>query len=67
MKLRIRELRKSRELTIENLAQLVGVSRATINNYERGVHEPNIETLIRFADYFNVTVDYLIGREKSTK
>ena len=34
-------------------------------NYEKGKSEPNIETLIKLADYYNVTLDYLVGRDET--
>lgn len=58
---KIRELRKEKGLSIDKLAQKIGVSRATINNYETGTHEPKFETWQQLADYFGVTVPYLQG------
>jgi len=60
----IAELRKDRGLLQKELAQLLGVSIGTISNYETGVHNPEIDTLIKLADYFNVSVDYMLGRIK---
>lgn len=60
----IAELRKDKGLLQKELAQLLGVSIGTISNYETGVHNPEIETLIKLADYFNVSVDYMLGRIK---
>ena len=60
----IAELRKDRGLLQKELAQLLGVSIGTVSNYETGVHNPEIETLIKLADYFNVSVDYMLGRIK---
>lgn len=60
----IAELRKDRGLLQKELAQLLDVSIGTISNYETGVHNPEIETLIKLADYFNVSVDYMLGRIK---
>ena len=44
------------------MAEILGVSTQTIANYENGHRAPNFDTLLKIADYFNVTVDYLIGR-----
>jgi len=60
----IAELRKDKGLLQKELAQFLGVSIGTISNYETGVHNPEIETLIKLADYFNVSVDYMLGRIK---
>lgn len=60
----IAELRKDKGLLQKELAQLLGVSIGTISNYETGVHNPEIETLIKLADFFHVSVDYMLGRIK---
>lgn len=58
---RLKELRKERKLTQKQLAENLGIATSTIIKYERGEREPNIQNLKRFANYFNVTVDYLLG------
>jgi len=57
-------LRLARGLTQQELAKYLGISPVTISGYENGHREPTIEMLERIADYFDVTVDYLLGREK---
>ncbi len=42
----------------------MNVSIGTISNYENEEHEPSIETLCKLADYFNISIDYLVGRIK---
>ncbi len=59
----LRELRKAHGLTTEQLAKIVGCSNATITNYELGNRQPDQKMLFKLADYFGVTVDYLLGRE----
>ena len=59
---RIKELRKSAKLSQEELAEKFGVERATISRWENQKHDPSIADLVRLADYFNVTVDYLLGK-----
>lgn len=59
---RLRGLRKAANLTMNELADKICVSKSSINMYERGEREPSIDTLICMADYFNVTLDYLVGR-----
>jgi transcriptional regulator with XRE-family HTH domain len=60
----IAELRKDKGILQKELAKYLGVSNGTVSNYETGVHNPEIETLIKLADYFNVSVDYMLGRIK---
>ena len=43
----------------------MSINPVTYNNWERGQREPDIENLIKLADYYNVTLDYLVGREFS--
>ncbi|WP_288572018.1 helix-turn-helix domain-containing protein [uncultured Weissella sp.] len=63
--MRLKELRKQRRDTLQNVADAIGVSNGTVANYENEKREPNIATLIKLADYFDVSVDYLIGHEKT--
>lgn len=58
----LRKLRKERNVTQKQLARALGVSESTISLYESGKHEPDHATLIKIADYFNVSIDYLLGR-----
>jgi len=62
---RLRLLRENRGLTQKELGQILNVSESTIGMYERGEREPNFETLEKIADYFEVQVDYLLGRDPS--
>lgn len=59
---RLKELRTSSELTIRELADFLGVSKSSIHMYERGEREPSIATLEAIADFFNVDMDYLLGK-----
>ena len=61
---RLRELRMERELCQKELARHLKVSVSTISNYEKGVHFPDPVTLCRFADFYEVSIDYLLGRTK---
>lgn len=58
----LRELRRKCGMTQKELGNVVGLTQQTINKYENGNAEPNIRTLIALADYFETSVDYLIGR-----
>lgn len=55
-------LRLEKGLYQKELAAYLNVSIGTISNYEKGVHSPDLATLCKLADYFGVTVDYLLGR-----
>nr|PZN02741.1 MAG: XRE family transcriptional regulator [Bacillota bacterium] len=59
---RIKSLREERKITQQELARYLGVSQKTISNYENGERSPDPDTLRKIADYFDVTVDYLLGR-----
>ena len=59
----LKELRKSRNLTQFQLSQILKIGQATIAGYENGSREPHINSLIAYADFFECSVDYLLGRE----
>lgn len=59
---RLRELRKERGLTLRELGDVINTSNQNISNWEVGRSSPNIGYLIALADYFNVSIDYLVGR-----
>ena len=58
----ISDLRKGAGLTQKQFAKAFNVSEGTIAHYEQGITIPNTEMLEKFADYFNLSVDYLLGR-----
>ncbi len=60
----LKTLRKENGLLQGHIADEIGISKAAYSTYEIGTREPNIKTLIRLANYYNVTVDYLIGKEE---
>lgn len=60
--LRLAELRSARGLTQQQLADLTGLTRGRLNNYEQGTREPDLVTLQSLADFFQVTTDFLLGR-----
>lgn len=60
---RLTQLRKSRDLTQHELADILNIGKSTIAMYETGKREPNSETLIVIAEYFGVTIDYLLRGE----
>lgn len=55
---KLKTLRKGRKLTQQELADKLGVTRATISNYEVGRRSPHISELKRFADFYGVGLDY---------
>ena len=59
---RLKELRKSNNLTQEELGKILGVGKTTISMYENGNSTPNDEIKLKIADYFNTSVDYLLGK-----
>lgn len=61
----LKTLRKQNKINQGVLAKALGVPRSTYQSYEYGVAEPDIETLIKLADYFDVSLDYLCGRQNS--
>ena len=60
--MRIKELRNEQHITQLKLAMDLNMSQNTISRYENGEREPGIAELIRIADYFHVSLDYLLGR-----
>lgn len=58
---RLKDLRKERGLTVQQVADLMGVSKGSYNYYELGKTEPSIDKLVFLADFFCVSIDYLLG------
>ena len=58
----LRKLRCEKGISQQNLGETLLVSQQSINKYENHDVEPDIEMLIKIADYFNVSLDYLVGR-----
>ena len=65
MEFRLKELRKSKKISQLKLALDLDMNQNSISRYETGEREADYETLIKFADYFDVTLDYLLGRTNS--
>lgn len=63
--IRLKELRESKNLTQAKLAEILGVGRTTITMYEKGAIVPPADILQKLANYFDVSVDYLLGRKES--
>ncbi len=58
----ISELRAEKGIYQKELADYLKVSIGTISNYEQGIHSPDFETLCKLADYYDVSIDYMMGR-----
>ena len=61
--LRVRELREARGIQQKELAIDLGVSQPTISDWESGRKVPSAKSTLKLADYFGVSVDYLLGRD----
>ncbi len=61
----LKQLRKSHNLTQEELGSHIGLSKAVVSKYENGMGYPTFDTLIEIAGYFGVTTDYMLGVAKS--
>jgi HTH-type transcriptional regulator, competence development regulator len=59
---RLKACRKAKKLTQQELSVTLGINRSTYAKYETGDNEPDNETLQKLADFFGVSVDYLLGR-----
>ncbi len=62
---RIKQLRKQKSLTQTDLANVLGIGKSAVSNYETGYSVPDVETLKLIANYFNVSADYLLGNSQS--
>lgn len=60
---RLQWMRERRGLSRRRLSELCGLSKNAIAMYERGEREPNAQSLVALADYFGVSVDYLLCRQ----
>ena len=58
---RLKELRSERGMTQQHLASLLNIKQQSYFRYEYGTGEPSLDTLIKLAEIFNVTTDYLLG------
>ena len=63
---RIRELRVARSMNQEQLADALGLTKQAVSQYERGVRKPSVPVLEALCDFFNVSSDYLLGKDDVT-
>ena len=64
MEFRLKELRKKRKISQMKLAMDLNMNQNTVSRYENMEREADYETLVKIADYFNVSLDYLLGRSE---
>ena len=64
--MKLKEIRKAKGISQLKLALDLNMSQNTISRYETGEREPGINELIKIADYFNISVDYLLGRTNNS-
>ena len=62
---RITSLRKERKLSQKEVALSLGISQALLSHYEKGVRECGLDFVVKCAEFYNVTTDYLLGRQNS--
>lgn len=65
--MRLKELRAKKNLYQKDIATMLGIDRTTYAKYETGDSEPNLETLLKLSEIFEVSTDYLLGREQKEK
>ena len=63
----LKAVRKKSGKTQKEVAEGIGIGQGTYKNYETGAREPNGETLVAIANYFDVSTDYLLGRQMQNR
>ncbi len=64
---RLSQLQTERGVLKKDIAKAVGISLMAYYRYEKGERQPTADIIIKFADYFNVSADYLLGRSDTPK
>jgi transcriptional regulator with XRE-family HTH domain len=62
---RIKQIRKNKNITQDEIAKKIGVSKSTYCTWEKGLYEPSIENLIRIAEILNTNIDYILKIDKN--
>ncbi|MEQ2444575.1 helix-turn-helix domain-containing protein [Pseudoflavonifractor sp. CLA-AP-H29] len=62
--MQLKQLRTSQKMLQKDVAALLGIDRTTYAKYESGASEPNYETLLKLAEIFGVSTDYILGRDE---
>ncbi len=65
--LRLKELRRAKHISQIKMSMEINIAQNTLSQYENGAREPDLTTLKRLADYFDVSVDYLLERTQNPK
>lgn len=60
---RLQKMRERRRISRSVMSELCGLSKSVISKYERGERQPKLETLVILADFFECSIDYLVGRK----
>ena len=63
----LKAIRKQKKLSQLKVAMDLSISREALSHYENGKRSPDVDMLVKFSDYFNVSIDYLIRGEEFTK
>lgn len=61
---RLKSLRKEKGLTQSHMAKLINITQNAIFRYESGQNEPSLSTILFYSEYFNVSIDYIFGKER---
>ena len=61
---RLKSLRKEKGLTQSDMAKLLNITQNAIFRYESGQNEPSLSTILFYSEYFNVSIDYIFGKER---
>ena len=64
---RLKECRTKKKVTHREAAEFLGVTLGTYQRYESGIREPSLAVLYKIADYYAVSVDWLLGRSESSQ
>lgn len=64
---RLRDLREDQDMKQSEIADLLGIQQTVYSRYERGFQNIPLEHLLKLADYYNVSVDYILGRTDNPK
>ena len=59
---RLKELRLEKGETLRSMGELLGINNAAYYHYETGKHQPTMETILKIAEHFGVSTDYLFGK-----
>ena len=63
MNRRLKEARLQKKMKVTEIAEIIGVSQPTMSSWEAGRADPSLENLVKLAEHYGVTVDYLLGRD----